>query len=135
MPEPINRDEAVVQVARLILDDEKTRSVEWDAISLVIRASKGQKGMHGYRFFGDDWEAFLPGSGFDIIRLMKRLQATMAEEDGREWHQALIQMTKMDDGTPKIDIAFEYDDPQRWSVGQARLDLEGFAGSLKPQAE
>ena len=132
MPEPIDRDEALRLLVPMILEDERTRAVEWDSIALVMRMANGQKGMHGYRFHGDDWAAFLPGS-FDVIRLMKRLQTSMAQAEGREWHQALVHLTRTDGGEARIDVEFEYDDPQRWSVGKASLDLASFAESLRPK--
>ena len=134
MPEPIDRNEAIRQLGPLLLGDEEVQAAEWDAIALVMRMSNGQKGMHGYRFFGDDREAFLPGS-FDVIRLMKRLQAMMAEEEGREWHQALIHVTRDGEGGARINVEFEYDDPRRWSVGTPSLDMKGFADSLRPKAD
>ena len=128
-------DEAILRIGQIIASDSKATAVEWDAIALVVNMANGREAMHGYRFQGEDWQAFLPEGTFDIIDQMAEVRLAMTDSEGRTWHQALIQLEKAKSEEVKLNVTFEHDDPERWSVGSTSLDLEGHALSLRPGSQ
>ena len=101
----------VREVGTLILAHERYRD-DWRSLALVGNFSGGRENLYGYVYGpGAAWEARLPG--IEVLRLLRRLNDAMADASGRRWQRCLIQMRRDD---PEIGIAFEYDDPQRWSV-------------------
>ena len=126
---PPRRDELVKEIGALLLSDPALAGERWDAIALVATFADGREDMHGYRYFdGSDFEAWIPQS-FDPLDRLTELHGVMAAEEDAAWRQCLVHL--LADG-PTIDIAFEYERGDRWSPGQASLDMSGYAASLKP---
>ncbi len=108
-----------------LVNNKKMMSEEWDFVSLVI--SKGGKSRFGYRFYGDDWEAFGP-SGFEWMRIAEALYKAM-DEEGRPWIKMLMCFNKESNSYA---IEYEYKDKNRWSLGAKDIgSMEEFAFSLK----
>ena len=124
-----HRDALVTEIGSLLLSDAGLAEKGWDAIALVATLADGRRNLQGYRYFdGDDFAGWVPSS-FEPLRRIRALHEAMAKAEGEPWRQCLVQLRR--DG-PSIDIAFEYERADRWSLGEATLDTAAHAASLKP---
>lgn len=123
-------NQLVLEIGSLILNNKKFATADWFGLSLVGRFGNSEKSMNGYVYFANsDFEARSPAPSFDVLDKVSELREEMAKEKGQYWHQCLIHITKPD---MKINIQFEYDDPDRWSLKKVSLDMKDYADSLKP---
>ena len=113
----------------IILAAEKLETREWDSLSLVVDFSEGQRSEYGYTYQGDAYNGFTSGSNY-LIRKMYELRQLMIDNGDRAWHQSLIQLSKPD---YNLSVAFEFDNPTRWSRVITSLDMSEYANSLRPQ--
>ena len=117
-----------METGSLILKSDDYLDNRWESIAIVGNFSHGQQRMNGYVYFEDgDFEARIPS--FDALRRIRTLREEMTKEKGEYWHQCLIHITRPE---MKINIQFEYDDPDRWSLKKVSLDVKDYAESLKP---
>ena len=108
-----------------VVNNEKINSKEWDSLSLVF--SRSGNSRFGYRYFGDDWEAFGP-SGFDWLKPANSLHQAMSE-GGRPWIKMLMCLNKE---KKSFTTEYEFEDADRWSLGGKDIgSIEEFAYSLK----
>ena len=108
-----------------LVNDKEIMSKEWDFVSLVI--SKRGNSMFGYRFYGDDWEAFGPSS-HEWMDIAEAIYKAM-DEEGRPWIKILMCLKKK---ANSYAIEYEYKDKNRWSLGGKDIgSMEEFAFSLK----
>ncbi|MEM9625300.1 MAG: hypothetical protein AAGA21_03640 [Pseudomonadota bacterium] len=125
----MDADELIVEIGRAVLLDERYRNEDWSGIALVGSFAHGRESMHGYVYRTDgSWTGCIPADPEDdILDKMLDLKRVMAEEKGAVCHQCLVQVsrTKQD-----VNVKFEYDDPQRWSVTPA--NLEQMVETLRP---
>jgi hypothetical protein len=123
-------NDLIMEIGSMIVNDDRYFAEDWRSLALVGNFSHGQRAMNGYQYFVDgSFVAKIPKSFSDIINQLKSLRETMKNEKGEEWHQCLIHITKPE---MKINIQFEYDMPDRWSVKNISLDMTDYAESLKP---
>lgn len=121
-------DELILEIGSLIVKSKAYAKYEWQGIAAVGNFSHGQQRMNGYVYLDDgDFEAETPG--FETLRKVRELRQEMEKETNKAWNQCLIHVTKPDF---KINIQFEYDDPDRWSLKKISLDMSEYAESLKP---
>jgi hypothetical protein len=121
-------DELIHEIGSLIVNSEDYADDKWQGITVVGDFSHGQQSMNGYAYFDDgDFEAKIPG--FDALRKIRDLREEMKKENDEEWHQCLIHVTKPDF---KINIKFEHEDPDRWSLKEVSRDTSAYAESIKP---
>ncbi|ABC31731.1 conserved hypothetical protein [Hahella chejuensis KCTC 2396] len=122
-------NELVMEIGSIMLGSEEYEKYEWAGIALVGNFSHGQQRMNGYVYLVDgDYQAAIPS--VDALRKIKVLRDEMAKAEGREWHQCLIHITRPD---YKINIQFEYDDPDRWKLKNISRDMREYADFLKPE--
>jgi len=122
-------NEEVVELGKLVATHEAYEGLAWDGISLVGDFAGGQRSMFGYVYLSDgDWEAKLPRDrSRSVMKGLRRLYETMEEKNGKPWQQCLLQINRQ---SMKVNIQFEYDNPQRWSVTPA--NLEQMVETLRP---
>ncbi|WP_020410827.1 hypothetical protein [Hahella ganghwensis] len=121
-------NELIMEIGSIILRSEEYADDKWVGISVVGNFSHGQQRMNGYAYFEDgDYEARVPD--VDALRKLRQLREEMKKEKGQEWHQCLVHVTRPDF---KINIKFEYDDPDRWKLKNISRDMKEYADSLKP---
>jgi hypothetical protein len=121
-------NDMILEIGSMILNDVNYADHDWNALALVGNFSYGQRRINGYQYFRDSsFVAEIPKC--DVTYQLKQLREAMKSESGKEWHQCLIHITKPE---MKINIQFEYDDPERWSLKKVSLDMSDYAQSLKP---
>jgi hypothetical protein len=121
-------NELILEIGSLIVNSKAYVRYQWQGIAVVGNFSHGQERMNGYVYLDDgDFEAETPG--FDTMDKVLELREEMKKETNQEWHQCLIHVTKPDF---KINIQFEYNDPDRWSLKKVSRDMSDYAESLKP---
>lgn len=122
-------DEEVVELGKLVATHEAYKDLDWKGIALVGDFAGGQRSMFGYVYLNDgDWEAKLPrDSGRTVMKALRQLHDAMAKKNDAAWQQCLLQI---DHDSMSVNIKFEYDDPQRWSVTPA--NLEQMVAELRP---
>ena len=128
--QPVN--DLVMKIGAMILRDQEYADDRWNSIALIGDLARGRVSMTGYQYL--DGDTFAPAVPFndEILDKMEELRAEMKKIKGTEWHKCLIQIAKPDFD---IDVEFEYDDPDRWSLKAAGLDVTAFALSLRPGNE
>ncbi|MBT2968697.1 MAG: hypothetical protein KME56_04695 [Candidatus Thiodiazotropha sp. (ex Ctena orbiculata)] len=129
----INRcDSLILEIGSLIIDNARYTEDKWIGLALMGNFSFGQERMSGYVYYEDgDFEARTP-KGFDVLDKVGELREAMKIErnpDGKAWHQCLIHITKPG---MKINVMFEYDDPERWTSKRISRDMSDYAALLKP---
>jgi hypothetical protein len=121
-------DELIHEIGSLIVNSAAYANDQWQGIAAVGNFSHGEQSMTGYAYLDDG--GFKPRTpGFPTLRKVRELRQEMKKETNKEWHQCLIHVTKPDF---KINIKFEYNDPDRWSLKTISLDISDFAESIKP---
>ena len=129
---PEAADQLIQEIGASIVTHEEYRE-GWDSLAVVGSFKDGERRQYGYvyldngKFKNNSWEARIPG-GFATLKLMKRLNDEMAEATGKRWHRCLVQIKRAD---MDMNIQFEYDDPDRWSVSPATVERDALA--LKPE--
>lgn len=112
-------DSLIVEIGRALLADRNYRGGDWSAIALAATLDGGRKSLFGYAYLPDgSWTAMTPGDARRVINLLRDLQETMQADGKGAWRQCLVQLKRED---MKINLAFEYDDPQRWKVTPGNL--------------
>jgi len=66
------------EIGALMLSDSKLAKNPWDAISLVAKYANG-KGVSGYRYYGDDYNGWIP-EALEVDNKLAELQNLMKEE-------------------------------------------------------
>jgi hypothetical protein len=132
-PIDMNQSEAnemIMNIGAMIINDVCYLDGDWNALALVGDLSDGQRGVCGYQYFPDGtFAAKIPKKFSDVLYKLSQLREATHTEEGVGWHQCLIHITKPG---MNINIQFEYDDPNRWSLGSVSLDMSEYAESLKP---
>ena len=123
------KDDLIHEIGGMIVADPKIAGKAWDGLALVAHVSADSRGMHGFRFWDDDFEATNPREASAITRRLADLRGEMARETGDEWHQVLIHVWRPG---PEIRMQFEYDDPGRWKPRITGLDMSEYAHSIRP---
>ena len=127
MQAPPETDQLVQEIGASIVTHEEYQD-DWASLAIAGNFKDGRRNQYGYVYTEDgDWKARLPG-GFATLKLMKRLNDEMADATGKRWHRCLVQIKRAD---MSMDIQFEYDDPNRWSVSPATIERDALA--LKPE--
>ncbi len=123
-------DDLVNEIGRLILQDKEYSADLWTSIALIGNISPGVMSMTGYQYLEGD--QFSPAVPFNdtILDKMQNLKEEMKKINGTEWHQCLVTISKPD---INLNIQFEYEDPNRWSLKAKSLDVSEFALSLRPE--
>ena len=123
---PAEADQLIQEIGKIIVTSEKYQD-EWTSLAIVGNFKNGRRNQYGYVYTSDgDWEGRT--SGIPTLKLMKRLNEVMAEATGKRWHRCLVQIKRAD---MDMNIQFEYDDPDRWSVSPATVERDALA--LKPE--
>ncbi|WP_431688754.1 hypothetical protein [Hahella sp. NBU794] len=124
-------DELVMEIGELILRCEDYQNDLWWGLSVVGDFAYGDTSMTGYiYYYKGGYEAALPES--DTMRKIRALRAEMEKLEEKSWHQCLIHITRPH---YKMNIQFEYNEPERWSLSNKSLGGIGeFAERLKPGA-
>ena len=123
---PEAADQLIHDIGSLIVTSEKYQD-DWESLSIVGSFRDGERSQYGYVYTSDgDWEGRT--GGIPTLKLMKRLNDEMAEATGKRWYRCLVQIKRAD---MDMNIQFEYDDPDRWSVSPATVERDALA--LKPE--
>ncbi len=121
-------NQLIMEIGSLILISDDFSDRSWSGIAVVANCAEGCQEMTGYSYAPDrSPKPAVPE--VSVLRKLKLLREEMGKEKGQYWHQCLIHITKPD---MKINIQFEYDDPDRWSLKKVSLDMKDYADSLKP---
>jgi hypothetical protein len=125
-----NADALIMQVGRAVLADASYQGADWSALTLVATFDQGRKSLFGYTYMaGGAWKAVTPSDARRVINLLRDLREAMREADGKApWRQCRVQIKRAD---MKINLAFEYDDPQRWMVTPA--NMADMVEALRPE--
>ena len=122
-------DDLILEIGSLVVNDRRYDD-RWKGLALVGNFSDGQERMNGYQYFADgEFEAGVPKGAGDIIDKLLELRREMKKDKNEEWQQCLIHITKPD---YKINIQFEYDDPNRWVLKKISMDMSEYAELIKP---
>ncbi len=121
-------DDLVLEIGSEIVKSEEYANDPWVGITVVGDFSHGQQSMSGYAYMSNGgFAARIPS--FNALRKIRSLRQEMKKEKDEEWHQCLIHITQPD---YKINIKFEYDDPDRWTPKTVSRDMSDYAESIKP---
>lgn len=116
------------EVGRLIVTNERYQNDDWVVIALVYNFVNGRENKFGYYFRADkSWKPETT-KGFDCLDKMKELQSAMERRTGKKWLRALVHIDRV---KQDINITFEYDDPNRWSINPG--NLEASVDALRPE--
>lgn len=111
-------DEALHEIALMIAQDEKYVDREWDAMSLVAIVTDTSVDMTGFSYVaGEKPKPGTPRNG-DIMDQLVQFRQLTRRGGSAPWKAVLIQIAKQE---MRIDVAFEYDDAQRWKVTPSNL--------------
>lgn len=113
----------------MIVKDEEYAAGQWVGIAVLGNFSHGQQRMTGYQYLADGKFAPAVPYNLDVLESLWVLRKEMTKDDETTWHQCLIHITKPD---LDIDIQFEYDDPDRWTLKTKSLDMSAYAELLRP---
>lgn len=125
----MDADSLIAEIGKAIVLDERFQADDWSGIALVGNFSGGREGLHGYAYQADgSWSGRIPADPDDaILDMMLDLKRMMEEKEGTAWYQCLVQVSRAEQ---RVNIKFEYDDPERWSVTPANLEQK--VEELKP---
>lgn len=122
-------DVVITDVGHIIVSDSAYANPDWALAAIVYNFVDGRKNAYGYVWNHDgNWKAELPDNGMDHIRQMLALQKAMEQRTGIKWQKALLHIDRAEQD---INIIFEYDDPQRWTVGPK--DMDASVAALRPE--
>jgi hypothetical protein len=108
------------EIGSLIISDSAYAEPFWITAAIVYNFVDGRKNSYGYVFYHDgSWKAELPDDSFDDQKKMVELQSIMERRTGKKWHRALVHITRK---TGAMNITFEYDDLERWSINPSNLE-------------
>jgi hypothetical protein len=124
-------EQLVVEIGTLIVNDTKYAMDTWGAVALVGDLSRSKTAMKGYVYYPDGKFRARTPSGETLQKIHKLLEEMKKVKinDNREWYQYLIHITKPDF---KINIDFEYEDQDRWSLKKISRSLSEYAEFLRP---
>ena len=119
-------DRLVQEIGALIVTNDRYQD-DWQSLAIVGSFRDGERSQYGYVYTADgEWEGRT--SGIPTLKLMKRLNDEMADATGKRWLRCLVQIKRAD---MSMNVQFEYDDPDRWSVSPATVEQDALA--LKPE--
>jgi hypothetical protein len=112
-------DTLIIEIGQALLADRNYRTNDWSAIALVATLDDGRKSLFGYSYLPDgSWQATTPDDARRIVNLLRDLREATQVSGKGPWRQCLVQVKRAD---MKLNLMFEYDDPQRWTVTPANM--------------
>lgn len=112
----MDKDALIVEIGRLIVADAKVAAQPWDRYALVAWYGDGVSKLNGFRYVGEEaGQPATPAAPELEDRLDELRDATQV--DGKAlWHACVF---RLDRGTGKATVDFEYENPERWHVTPA----------------
>ncbi|WP_242108487.1 hypothetical protein [Luteimonas aquatica] len=109
----MDKDALIVEIGRLIVSDPKVASKPWDKYALVAWYGDGVSKLNGFRYLGEDAAQPATPAGLELEGRLDALREATRLDGQAPWRACVV---KLDRGTGKAVVDFEYDDPERWHV-------------------
>jgi hypothetical protein len=114
------KDDLVHKAGALLLQDPEIKGSDWTGVSVVFETSDGRNySVGGYVYTTDDWNGFSPEEDEAFSELMFKLREHESADGQPPFIACLLQISRSD---MKTEIAFEYEDANRWKVTPRNLD-------------
>jgi hypothetical protein len=109
----MTRDELIVEIGRLIVADGKATAQPWDRYALIAYYDGSVSKLNGFGYSGDGRGKPATPETFELEDRLDELRDATRIEGREPWRVCVLRLNR---GTGKATVDFEYDDPERWHV-------------------
>ncbi|MET0583174.1 MAG: hypothetical protein ABWX88_01360 [Pseudoxanthomonas sp.] len=117
------RDELIQKLGTAIQNDDGLQSEPWKLLVLIAKFHEGLSRLQGIGFLEDGEDVPMAATRNDktgVLGVLAELRAEMSKVDQTDpWLSCLVKIARP---SGEIDIDFEYDEVERWTVSRANRE-------------